>query len=430
MASRTPSDSGRNMRPGRLWQTRSRSHDGISSGRSSVAEAEASIARDLEAEPDPDPDNPIEDSDGEDDSDSESSTIRPGKGGTSFSHSMTGSYRRPSFATAGPRATMVPSLIGSDRHPTKTERHEARREERSLLRDNNVIPPKHPQKGEVSQTIGSLLNRHLAVVGIPGGDRKVIHPDEDSAAEAVENPVLGVAETTPLLGNPALPYGGLDAPETLNERWEEAVAAGKIHTTWQREAKVLARYSGPLIVTFLLQYSLTVASILTVGHLGTTELAAVSLASMTANITGYAIYQGLATSLDTLCSQAYGSGRKKLVGLQMQRMVYFLWAISIPIGIIWLSAEAILIRIVPEADVAILAGQYLRVVLIGAPGYACFESGKRYVQAQGLFSAALYVLLIAAPLNAFMNWLFVWVSRIHSSLGYEAPIMLILTTAI
>ena len=387
-----------------------------------MAEAEASIARDLEAEPDSDPDNPIEDSDGEDESDSEASTIRPGKAGTSFSHSMTGSYRRPSFATAGPRATMVPSLIGSDRHPTKTERHEARREERSLLRDNNVIPPKHPQKGEGSQTIGSLLSRHLAVAGIPGGDRKVVHPDEDAAAEAVEDPLSGVAETTPLLGNPALPYGGQDAPETLNQRWEEAVAAGKIHTTWQREAKVLARYSGPLIITFLLQYSLTVASIFTVGHLGTTELAAVSLASMTANITGYAIYQGLATSLDTLCSQAYGSGHKKLVGLQMQRMVYFLWAISIPIGIIWLSAEAILMRIVPEPDVAKLAGKYLKVVLIGAPGYATFESGKRYVQAQGLFSAALYVLLIAAPFNAFMNWLFVWVSCIHLILACESLI--------
>jgi len=184
--------------------------------------------------------------------------------------------------------------------------------------------------------------------------------------------------------------------------------AGRIKTTWQREAKVLSRYSAPLIVTFLLQYSLTVASIFTVGHLGTVELGAVSLASMTANITGYAVYQGLGTSLDTLCAQAYGSGHKKLVGLQMQRMVYFLFVCTIPIGIIWLCAEPILIRIVPERATARLAAQYLRVILIGAPGYACFESGKRYTQAQGLFSASLYVLLICAPLNAFMNYLFVW----------------------
>lgn len=59
------------------------------------------------------------------------------------------------------------------------------------------------------------------------------------------------------------------------------------------------------------------------GHIGVAELGAASLGSMSANISGYAIFQGLSTSLDTLCAQAYGSGRKKLVGLQMQRMIYF-----------------------------------------------------------------------------------------------------------
>lgn len=123
-----------------------------------------------------------------------------------------------------------------------------------------------------------------------------------------------------------------------------------------------------------------------------------------------AVYQGLATSLDTLCAQAFGSGKKKLVGLQMQRMVCFLWVITLPIALLWFFADRILNHIVPEKDVADLAGLYLKVVALGAPGYAAFESGKRYVQAQGIFSASLYVLLICAPLNAFMNWLFVWVS--------------------
>lgn len=136
---------------------------------------------------------------------------------------------------------------------------------------------------------------------------------------------------------------------------------------------------------------------------------------MSANITGYAVYQGLATSLDTLCAQAYGSGKKKLVGLQMQRMIYFLWLLTIPIGIVWLLADKVLMAFVPETDVARLAGLYLKVVLFGAPGYACFEAGKRFMQAQGLFSASLYVLLFCAPLNAFMNWFFVWVSVLHCS---------------
>jgi MATE family multidrug resistance protein len=112
--------------------------------------------------------------------------------------------------------------------------------------------------------------------------------------------------------------------------------------------------------------------------------------------------------LDTLCAQAYGSGKKKLVGLQMQRMIFFLWVITIPIALLWFFADKVLIKIVPEREVAELAGLYLKVVILGTPGYAAFESGKRYVQAQGIFSASLYVLLICAPLNALMNWLLVW----------------------
>jgi MATE family multidrug resistance protein len=368
--------------------------------------AHASIVRDLEAEPDQDPDNPIDESEDDEESDSEASTVRPVTSNNTLSHSMTTSYRRPSYSAAGSRPTVVPGTMKFDRYPTKQERHEARNEERSLLRDNNLIPPKHPQTGEGVHGLIKKVSRHFS---IPGGDRKVVRSDDEEADIAADDGLAAPSERTPLLGDPELPYGGQDEPETLNRKWEQAVAAGLIKTTWQREAKVLGRYSAPLVATFLLQYSLTVASIFTVGHIGTAELGAVSLASMTANITGYAIYQGLATSLDTLCAQAYGSGRKKLVGLQMQRMVYFLWVITIPIGIVWLCAELILVKIVPEAEVARLAGQYLRILLIGSPGYACFESGKRFLQAQGLFSASLYVLLICAPLNAFMNWLFVWV---------------------
>ena len=179
-------------------------------------------------------------------------------------------------------------------------------------------------------------------------------------------------------------------------------------TTPRYEAKLLAQYSWPIILASILQYSIPVASVFTVGHLGTIELGAVSLGTMTANITGYAVYQGLATSLDTLCAQAYGSGHKRLVGLHCQRMVILLWAVTFPIGLVWLFSRQILGSMVPKQETVELAALYLRILMIGAPGWAAFESGKRFVQAQGLFRANLYVLLVLAPLNAFLHWLFVW----------------------
>lgn len=323
-------------------------------------------------------------------SDSETSTLRPSRSAPTPPHGFAGHYRRSSFAGAGNRTILFSAAADTDRL-TEAERDRMIEEERSLLRDNKLIPPKHAH-GE--------QRRRMSIIPFA--------TDGATSSDRMEN-TTATNEVTPLLAeHPNEPYGGQNSPKKIQQKWDEAIAHKKIHTTWQREAKVIAKYSLPLMLTFLLQYSLTVASIFTVGHIGTAELGAVSLASMTANITGYAVYQGLATSLDTLCAQAYGSGRKKLVGLQMQRMVYFLWVLTVPIGLVWLCADRILQLIVPEREVAHLAGLYLKVVLVGAPGYATFQAGTRYVQAQGLFSATMYVLLFCAPLNAFMHWLFVW----------------------
>lgn len=256
--------------------------------------AYASIARDLEDEDDND-EGIAEDA-------MDVNELGEGNPNASSEYSLASSYRRTSYVASGPRP-LFPGAQPPDRRRALNEqdREAALAEERSLLRDNHLIPPKHPRRESTAS--GKLQSGLLKFPGfVP---RKGSQVDNDSAvADSGEEP----SETTALIRNPEEPYGGVDTPENINKRWEEAVASGKIKTTWQREAVVLGRYSRSLILTFLLQYSLTVASIFTVGHIGKVELGAVSLASMTANITGYAIYQGLATSLDTLCAQAYGSG--------------------------------------------------------------------------------------------------------------------------
>ena len=131
---------------------------------------------------------------------------------------------------------------------------------------------------------------------------------------------------------------------------------------------------------------------------------------MTANITGLAVFEGLATSLDTLTSQAFGAGRKHLVGLHVQRMMALALLVTIPIGALWICSPWILERLVPEKKVAHLAGDYLRFYLIGAPGYGLFEAVKRFTQAQGDFMGPMVTVLICAPLNIFWNWLLVFVS--------------------
>lgn len=129
---------------------------------------------------------------------------------------------------------------------------------------------------------------------------------------------------------------------------------------------------------------------------------------MTASITCYVPIQGLATCLDTLFAQAYGSGHKHLVGLQAQRMTWLLWLLMVPMAVLWWFSEPILASVVPSRETALLAALFLRVLILGMPGVAALESGKRFVQSQGLFHATTYALIIGAPFSFYLNWLFVF----------------------
>jgi MATE family multidrug resistance protein len=89
-------------------------------------------------------------------------------------------------------------------------------------------------------------------------------------------------------------------------------------------------------------------------------------------------------------------------------MMYLLWLLLVPIAVLWYHADTILTAVIPETETALMAAQYLRILILGTPGVAAFEVGKRFVQAQGLFHATTYVLLVGAPLNIIFNWLLVW----------------------
>ncbi|KXH45808.1 MATE efflux family protein [Colletotrichum nymphaeae SA-01] len=308
-------------------------------------------------------------------------------------------YRRPSGVAFGTsRPVMNPQPIYAAEEPpvlTRVEMKQSRDAELSLLRDNHLLPPKHAR--EENEPFYRRAYRRLFSTKVP------LEPYDEEAPQTI---VRRPSESTPLLSGAPAPDA--DGHGTLNEQWEAAVSTGQLRTTWQREAKTIIQYASPLIVTFMLQYSVNVVSIFAVGHIGKIELGAVSLATMTATITVYAPFQGLATSLDTLCAQAYGSGHRHLVGLQFQRMTYFLLMCFVPLAVLWFFSESVLRLVIPEPESARLAGQYLRMLILSGPAFVFFEGGKRFVQAQGLFQATTWVLLVAAPINILLNWLFVW----------------------
>lgn len=222
---------------------------------------------------------------------------------------------------------------------------------------------------------------------------------------------IGGTERSPLLGSRILNAEATSAidPDDQSEA-VQSLLGHKSHSfsdtsTWKAELRLLFSYAIPLIGTYLLQYAYSVVTIYVAGHLGSDILAAASIGVTTMNIIGFTFFEGMATALDTLCAQAYGSGNLKGVGLHVQRMLLLMGATAIPVGAFWICSPWILTLFVKQEHLARMAGRFLQISLIGLPGYASFEALKRFAQAQGEFNASLIVLVICVPVNILLNWL-------------------------
>ncbi|CAK9437652.1 uncharacterized protein LODBEIA_P20300 [Lodderomyces beijingensis] len=196
--------------------------------------------------------------------------------------------------------------------------------------------------------------------------------------------------------------------------------------TYSSELQKLIGSSAPLVITFFLQYTFAVTCLYSAGLLGPLELGACSLAICTFNISGLAIFQGMATSLDTFCSQSFGAGNLHGVGVYFQRCSLVMLATMVPMSFFWWNARWVLSIFISDDELTLMAQRFLRIHLIGVPAYIFIESGKRFLQAQHIFSAGTYVLVAAAPFNIFLNWLLVWNGK--TSLGFDGiPLCIAIT---
>ncbi|KAF8962337.1 mate-domain-containing protein [Flammula alnicola] len=210
------------------------------------------------------------------------------------------------------------------------------------------------------------------------------------------------SETTPLLNNPPIPR-----IEESIDRDPSYDNESKVFMFWE-ELLILTKYALPVFGTHVLEYSLVIVSVVSIGHISTTALAAITLGSMTASVSGFSIIQGFASALDTMLPSAWTSPQPQLVGLWSQRMTVVMFASLIPTLLIWFNAESILVFLKQDPEVAHLASIYLRWVALGLPAYAFNCISRRYFQSQGLFAVPTRIVFIVAPINALLNYLLVW----------------------
>lgn len=217
----------------------------------------------------------------------------------------------------------------------------------------------------------------------------------------------GVSEGTAIEPRAYGGGGGEHAPSPLPPLADHTYTPEESRKVLDRELRILTRFTFPVWATHLLELSLSIVSVLSLGHLGTVELAASSMAGMTANVTGFSIISGLVCALDTLLPASY-TRHPKMMGIWTQRVGVII-AFVIPLIVtLWVNADKVLLLFVKDAEIAHKARLFLSVLAIGLPGHALFELSRRFLQAQGLMHAPTVVLFVVSPLNALANYLLVW----------------------
>lgn len=133
--------------------------------------------------------------------------------------------------------------------------------------------------------------------------------------------------------------------------------------------------------------------------------------------------QGFATALDTLCSQSFtGATDPFAVGKHLQRAIVVSFILSIPISVLWWFTEPIFLFVGQDPAVCSMSATIIRWMIPGLFPNIAGECLRRYLQGQKIMKPSLYVLMIAAPLNIFLQWLLVWspigIGLIGSPIGF------------
>uniref|UniRef100_A0A3B5LY25 Multidrug and toxin extrusion protein n=1 Tax=Xiphophorus couchianus TaxID=32473 RepID=A0A3B5LY25_9TELE len=167
----------------------------------------------------------------------------------------------------------------------------------------------------------------------------------------------------------------------------------KVPAACRDELYHILRMTGPLLLSRILHYLLPFVVTMFCGRLGNDVMAGYGLASAAINVTTAATGCGLGLACDTLVSQTFGGQNLLRVGVILQRGIIILLLFCLPCWGLLINAEAILLCMGQEPEVAMFL----------------YNLQVSYLQNQGIIMPQMYTALLANVANlatnyAFLHW--------------------------
>ncbi|KAI4389916.1 hypothetical protein MLD38_002083 [Melastoma candidum] len=207
-------------------------------------------------------------------------------------------------------------------------------------------------------------------------------------------------DNTPLLSTPSNgrgegPEGGKHAP-TSNPVREFGV-----------ESRRLWKLAGPAICTALCQYSLGALTQTFAGLVGEIELAAVSVENSVIAGLAFGVMLGMGSALETLCGQAFGAGKLRMLGVYMQRSWVILLTTACLLVPIYVFSPPILVLIGETAEISAAAGKFALWMIPQLFAYALNFPIQKFLQAQQKVTVMLWISVGVLVFHGVFSWLFI-----------------------
>ncbi|XP_054897703.1 multidrug and toxin extrusion protein 1-like [Poeciliopsis prolifica] len=209
------------------------------------------------------------------------------------------------------------------------------------------------------------------------------------------------------------PAGRRPTDASFVESEAEGCGPRGVQADTRHELLRLLKLAGPVVISQMMVFLISIISLAFCGHLGKTELAAVSLAAAVVNVTGISVGTGLSASCDTLISQTYGSGNLKRVGVILQRGVLILLLACFPCWAVLINTEPLLLAVKQSPEIASLSQLYVKIFMPALPAAFMYQLEGKYLQNQGIMWPQVVTGAVGNVLNVLINYIFLY----HLELG-------------
>ncbi|XP_028769376.1 protein DETOXIFICATION 29-like isoform X2 [Neltuma alba] len=170
------------------------------------------------------------------------------------------------------------------------------------------------------------------------------------------------------------------------------------------ESKKLWYLAGPAIFTSISQYSLGAITQLLAGHVGTLQLAAVSVENSVIAGFCFGVMLGMGSALETLCGQAFGAGQLDMLGIYMQRSWVILNTTALFLCLLYIFARQILRAIGQKAAISEAAGVFAVWMIPQLFAYAMNFPIQKFLQAQSRIMVMAWISAAALVVHTVMSW--------------------------